>query len=103
MENGPPNSFLNKVPPIFVEDDDVKTSILKTMESVWSSIEDDALRKVYQSAYDTAKDRLGIQITILQVQEPCCNNITLLFRFVYNRMPINGFDTNILTHCLVIK
>ena len=58
MENGPPQSFLNMVPRIFVEDEDVKTSILKTMESVWSSIEDDALRKVYQSAYDTAKERL---------------------------------------------
>ena len=59
MENGPPQSFLNMVPRIFVEDEDVKISILKTMESVWSSIEDDALRKVYQSAYDTAKERLA--------------------------------------------
>ena len=58
MENGPPQSFLKMVPRIFVEDEDVKTCILKTMESVWSSIEDDALRKVYQSAYDTAKERL---------------------------------------------
>ena len=59
MENGPPDSFLNKVPPIFVEDDDVKTSILKTMESVWSSIQDENTRKVYQTAYDTAKERLN--------------------------------------------
>ena len=59
MENGPPDSFLNKVPPIFVEDDDVKTSILKTMESVWSSIQDEKIRKVYQSAYETAKERLS--------------------------------------------
>ena len=59
MENGPPDSFLRKVPPIFVEDDDVKTSILKTMESVWSSIEDENIRKVYQSAYEAAKERLS--------------------------------------------
>ena len=58
MQNGPPDSFLIMVPRIFVEDEDVKTSILKTMESVWSSIEDDKIRKVYQSAYDTAKERL---------------------------------------------
>ena len=58
LENGPPDSFLSKVPPIFAEDDDVKTSILKTLESVWSSIEDEDIRKVYQSAYDTAKQRL---------------------------------------------
>ena len=31
---------------------------LKTLESVWSSIEDEVIRKVYQSAYDTAKQRL---------------------------------------------
>ena len=59
MENGPPDSFLNKVLPIFVEDDDVKTSILKTMESVWSAIQDEKIRKVYQSAYETAKERLS--------------------------------------------
>ena len=58
LENGPPDIFLNMVSRIFVEDEDVKTSILKTMESVWSSIEDDKIRKVYQSAYDTAKERL---------------------------------------------
>ena len=58
MENGPPHSFLNIVPRIFVVDEDVKTSFLKTMESVWSSIGDRALREVYQSAYDTAKERL---------------------------------------------
>ena len=58
LENGPPDIFLNMVPRIFVEDEDVKTSILKTMESVWSSIQDDNLRKVYQSAYEAAKERL---------------------------------------------
>ena len=32
---------------------------LKTLESVWSSIEDDVIQKVYQSAYGTAKERLS--------------------------------------------
>ena len=46
------------MPKVFAEDGDVMKSILATMESVWSSIQDDNLRKVYQSAYETAKERL---------------------------------------------
>lgn len=58
MENGPPMAFLNKINFRFEEDENVMARTLKTLESVWSSIEDDAIRKVYQSAYDTAKERL---------------------------------------------
>ena len=58
LKNGPCQAFLKHVPKLFAEDDDVMKNILATMESVWSSIQDDNLRKVYQSAYETAKERL---------------------------------------------
>ena len=58
MENGPPMAFLNKINFKFEEGENVMARTLKTLESVWSSIEDDEIRKVYQSAYDTAKERL---------------------------------------------
>ena len=58
MENGPPMAFLNKLNFGFEEGENVMARTLKTLESVWSSIEDSEIRKVYQSAYDTAKERL---------------------------------------------
>ena len=58
LRNGPPQAFVNKVHFKFEEDENVMARTLKTLESVWSSIEDDVIRKVYQSAYDTAKERL---------------------------------------------
>ena len=59
LRNGPPQAFVNKVHFKFEEDENVMARTLKTLESVWSSIEDDMIRKVYQSAYDTAKERLS--------------------------------------------
>jgi hypothetical protein len=58
LRNGPPKAFVNKVHFKFEEDENVMARTLKTLESVWSSIEDNVIRKVYQSAYDTAKERL---------------------------------------------
>ena len=58
LRNGPPQAFVNKVHFKFGEDENVMARTLKTLESVWSSTEDDMIRKVYQSAYDTAKERL---------------------------------------------
>ena len=60
MENGPPMAFLNKINFRFEEGENVMARTLKTLESIWSSIEDDEIRKVYQSAYDTAKERLTV-------------------------------------------
>ena len=58
MENGPPMASLNKINFRFEEGENVMARALKTLESIWASIEDDEIRKVYQSAYDTAKKRL---------------------------------------------
>ena len=56
--NGPPRIFMKMVADFDIEDSEPKAAILGMLEKRWSKIEGTKLGDVYQSAYDTAKERL---------------------------------------------
>ena len=56
--NGPPRIFMQMVADFDIEDSEPKTAILRMLEERWAKIEGTKLGDVYQSAYDTAKERL---------------------------------------------
>ena len=56
--NGPPNTFMAMVNDYNIDGMEFKEAILEKLETQWRAIEDPKLKQVYQSAYDTAKERL---------------------------------------------
>jgi len=56
--NGPPNTFMAMVKDYNIEGMEFKQAILEKLETQWRAIEDPKLKQAYQSAYDTAKERL---------------------------------------------
>ena len=56
--NGPPVTFMGMVEEYDIGEKDPKVAVLEMLEQHWSDISDTKLGEVYQSAYDTAKERL---------------------------------------------
>ena len=56
--NGPPNTFMAMVNDYNIDGMEFKEAILEKLETQWKAIDDTKLKQVYQSAYDTAKERL---------------------------------------------
>jgi hypothetical protein len=56
--NGPPQIFMEMVSDFDIGDSEPKAAILGMLEEQWGKIEGMKLGVVYQSAYDTAKERL---------------------------------------------
>ncbi len=56
--NGPPNIFMAMVKDYNIDGMEFKEAILRILEKEWAKIEGTKLGDVYQSAYDTAKERL---------------------------------------------
>ena len=56
--NGPPATFMAMVEEYDIGEKDPKVAVLDMLEQHWSKISDTKLGQVYQSAYETAKERL---------------------------------------------
>ena len=56
--NGPPQTFMAMVKDYDIGVAEPKAAILEMLEYHWSKMNGTKLREVYQSAYDTAKERL---------------------------------------------
>ncbi|CAI8266593.1 MAG: Uncharacterised protein [Euryarchaeota archaeon UBA443] len=56
--NGPPATFMAMVEEYDIGEKDPKVAVLEMLEQHWSKISDTKLGQVYQSAYETAKERL---------------------------------------------
>jgi hypothetical protein len=56
--NGPPATFMAMVEEYDIGEKNPKAAVLDMLEQHWSKISDTKLGEVYQSAYDTAKERL---------------------------------------------
>ena len=58
LRNGPPTAFLNMVKHDFGPDDNDMKSIHGALERTWSKISNKEVKAAYQTAYDTAIERL---------------------------------------------
>jgi hypothetical protein len=61
IANGPANAFMSMVQDFDIGDEDQRTAILSKLEVCWQKIAGTGLGKIYESAYELARERLEDQ------------------------------------------